>query len=121
MIINVLQGIILSSFIWGYIVIQIPGGLLAEKFGGKYTLGLGIFCTAIFTFLIPIVVDAYGSAGLIVLRVLMGLGEGTTYPALSFLIAQWAPPNERSKIGTVVTSRICGWNCAWKCLDWTPD
>lgn len=31
--------------------------------------------------------------GLIVLRVLMGLGEGTTFPALGVLIAAWVRKN----------------------------
>ncbi|XP_048508610.1 putative inorganic phosphate cotransporter isoform X2 [Athalia rosae] len=96
------QGIILSSFFWGYVITQLPGGILADKLGGKYTLGLGIFSTAVFTLLTPIVVETYDSTGLIVLRILMGLGEGTTFPAANVLIAQWAPPHERSKIGTVV-------------------
>ncbi|XP_046434218.1 sialin-like [Neodiprion fabricii] len=96
------QGVILSSFFWGYIVTQIPGGILADKFGGKYTLGLGILSTAIFTLLTPLVVEKFDSTGLIVLRVLMGFGEGTTFPALNALIAQWSPPQERSKIGTLV-------------------
>ncbi|XP_046628021.1 putative inorganic phosphate cotransporter [Neodiprion virginianus] len=96
------QGIILSSFFWGYIITQIPGGILADKFGGKYTLGIGILATAIFTMLTPSVVEAFDATGLIVLRILMGFGEGTTYPAVNVLIAQWAPPQERSKIGTVV-------------------
>lgn len=29
------QGVILGSFYWGYIITQIPGGLLAKRFGGK--------------------------------------------------------------------------------------
>ncbi|XP_046750761.1 putative inorganic phosphate cotransporter isoform X2 [Diprion similis] len=98
------QGIILSSFFWGYIITQIPGGILADKFGGKYTLGIGILSTAIFTMLTPVVVEAFDATGLIVLRVLMGLGEGTTFPAANSLVAQWAPPEERSKISTVVMS-----------------
>lgn len=97
-----MQGIVLSSFYWGYIVTQLPGGILADKFGGKYALGLGIFSTAVFTLLTPVVVEKYDSTGLIILRILMGLGEGTTIPAVNVLIAQWAPPTERSKIGTVV-------------------
>ncbi|XP_046627976.1 putative inorganic phosphate cotransporter isoform X1 [Neodiprion virginianus] len=98
------QGIILSSFFWGYIITQIPGGILADKFGGKYTLGIGILSTAIFTMLTPLVVETFDATGLIVLRVLMGLGEGTTFPAANSLVAQWAPPEERSKISTVVMS-----------------
>lgn len=96
------QGLILSSFYWGYVLTHLPGGILAEKFGGKYSLGLGIFSTAIFTLLTPVVVDFGDSAGLIVLRILMGLGEGTTFPALNAMLAQWTPPEERSMIGSLV-------------------
>lgn len=39
---------------------------------------------------------------LIVLRILMGLGEGTTFPALSVLLASWVPEKERSKLGSFV-------------------
>ncbi|XP_046627283.1 putative inorganic phosphate cotransporter [Neodiprion virginianus] len=96
------QGIILSSFYWGYIVSQVPGGILADKFGGKYTLAGAILSSTTFTLLTPLVVSKFESTGLIVLRILMGLGEGTTFPAVNVLIAAWAPPQERSKIGTMV-------------------
>ncbi|KAG7210886.1 hypothetical protein KM043_012367 [Ampulex compressa] len=96
------QGIILSSFYWGYIVTHLPGGMMAERFGGKYSLGLGILSTAIFTLLTPVAVKKGGATALIVLRILMGLGEGTTFPALNAMLAQWTPPEERSKIGSMV-------------------
>lgn len=75
---------------------------MAEKFGGKYSLGLGILSTGIFTLLTPLAVDWGGAIALIVLRFLMGLGEGTTYPALNAMLAKWTPPSERSKIGSLV-------------------
>lgn len=81
---------------------HIPGGILAERFGGKWTLGLGILSTAAFTVLTPITVELGGARGLIILRILMGLGEGTTFPALSALLASWVPEKERSKIGSFV-------------------
>ncbi|KAH8298054.1 hypothetical protein KR018_005265, partial [Drosophila ironensis] len=97
-----LQGLILSSFYIGYIVTHIPGGLLAEKFGGKWTLGIGILSTAVFTMLTPLAIEYGDSDWLIVTRVLMGLGEGTTFPALSVLLAAWVPANERGKLGALV-------------------
>ncbi|KAK0095664.1 hypothetical protein PV326_007708 [Microctonus aethiopoides] len=97
-----LQGLILSSFYWGYVLTHLPGGILAEKFGGKYSLGLGILSTAIFTLITPVVVEYGGAYALIVVRVLMGAGEGTTFPALNAMLAQWTPPEERSKIGSLV-------------------
>lgn len=36
---------------------HLPGGILSTKYGGKYTLGLGILSTAIFTLITPIVID----------------------------------------------------------------
>lgn len=96
------QGIILSSFYWGYVLTHLPGGMLAEKFGGKYSLGLGILSTAIFTLITPLAVDLGGATALIIVRILMGLGEGTTFPALNAMLAQWTPPEERSKIGSMV-------------------
>lgn len=53
------QGIILSSFYWGYIITQLPGGVLAQRFGGKHVLTLGLFFTAICTMLTPLCVQ-YG-------------------------------------------------------------
>lgn len=99
-----LQGIILSSFYYGYVLTQIVGGYLADKFGGKYTLSVGILITAILTLLTPSVVEWGGPTWLIVLRVLEGLAEGTTFPAAMALLAQWIPPKERSKLGSVVFS-----------------
>lgn len=96
------QGLILSSFYWGYILTHVPGGILAEKFGGKWTLCLGILSTAVFTCLSPLAIRMGGSTALIVVRVLMGLGEGTTFPALSVLLSSWVPLKERSKLGALV-------------------
>ncbi|XP_060521750.1 putative inorganic phosphate cotransporter [Cylas formicarius] len=98
------QGLILSSFYWGYVITHIPGGMIAERFGGKYSLGLGMLCTAIFTFVTPFVIYATGGNWLwvVAVRVLEGLGEGTTFPALTTLLANWVPLKERSKIGTLV-------------------
>lgn len=75
---------------------------MAEKFGGKWTLSLGILSTAVFTVLTPLAINFGGSTALIALRILMGLGEGTTFPALSVLLSRWVPQNERGKLGALV-------------------
>lgn len=48
-----LQGLILSSFYWGYIVTHIPGGILSAKFCGKYMLFLGVAMATICTLVTP--------------------------------------------------------------------
>lgn len=98
------RGQILGAFYYGYLITHLPGGILAERFGGKYTLGLGILSTAIFTLITPLVIRlSDGHWGYVVaLRVIEGLGEGTTYPAINVLLAQWVPLQERAKIGSLV-------------------
>lgn len=54
-----------------------PGGILADKFGGKYTLGIGILGTSVFTMLIPVAAKA-GHGWLLAVRVITGLGEVST-------------------------------------------
>lgn len=69
-----MQGWILGSFFYGYILMQIPGGYLARKHGAKWLLGLGILGTALFTLLTPLAADM-GPGYLIVVRALEGVGE----------------------------------------------
>ena len=47
------QGWVLSSYFYGYIVTQIPGGWLAGKYGGKRVLLIGLIIYGISTMLIP--------------------------------------------------------------------
>jgi len=71
---EVQQGVILGAFFWGYVVTQLPGGILAQKFGGKWPLGLGILITAVFALLTPIAARTHFGL-LIFVRVVQGLGE----------------------------------------------
>lgn len=50
------QGIILSSFFWGYLATQILGGIISQCYGGKYVFVLGILFSAFCSLLTPIVV-----------------------------------------------------------------
>ncbi|XP_048858349.1 sialin-like [Brienomyrus brachyistius] len=120
------QGWILGSFFYGYIVTQLPGGYLARKHGSKWLLGLGILCTVIFTLLTPLAASL-GAPYLIGVRVLEGIGEGVTFPAMHAMWASWAPPLERSRLlticysgsqlGTVLALPLSGLICFY--LDWT--
>ncbi|KAM3965175.1 putative inorganic phosphate cotransporter [Aphomia sociella] len=114
------QSIILGSFFYGYVLTQIPGGRIAEIFGGKLVYGVGVLLTALFTILSPIAAFV-DFKFFIVVRVLEGLGEGVTYPAMHAMLARWIPPLERSKfaayvyagsnIGTVISLPMSGWLC----------
>lgn len=68
------QGQVLAAFYYGYLITHLPGGVLAQKFGGKYIMGLSVLSTAVFTLLTPTVAHM-GSTALIILRFVEGLGE----------------------------------------------
>ncbi|XP_042907967.1 sialin isoform X2 [Parasteatoda tepidariorum] len=97
------QGTILGSFFYGYLLTQVPGGRMAEKFGGKWLFGLGVLCTSVLTLLTPIAAR-WGVVPLIVLRVCEGLGEGVTFPAMHAMLGTWLPKMERSLLGTIIYS-----------------
>lgn len=68
------QGLLLSSFFYGYIVTQLPGGWLSPKFGGAKLYGLGILTTAVLTLLTPVI--AYAGLGpLVAVRIIEGVFE----------------------------------------------
>ena len=69
------QGIILAGFFYGYVTTQIPGGMLAEKFGGKRLLLFGIFWTAVLTILTPVLTHVGGFIAIVLVRVFEGIGE----------------------------------------------
>lgn len=120
------QGWILGSFFYGYILTQIPGGYLAGRLGPKWLLGFGVLGTVLFTLLTPVAAD-WGAGYLIAVRVIEGIGEGVTFPAMYTMWAAWAPPLERSRLltisyigaqlGTVVALPLSGEICFY--LDWT--
>jgi MFS transporter, ACS family, solute carrier family 17 (sodium-dependent inorganic phosphate cotransporter), other len=94
-----LQGVILSSFYWGYIVTHIPSGMLVEKFGGKSTFLGGIFATSFLTCLTPFSISIGGSTLLIINRIVMGLCQGFIYASVFGLLAAWIPLRERTTLG----------------------
>mgnify|MGYP001158774412 FL=1 len=90
------QGRILASFYIGYLLMQIWGGRLADRFGGKLILGLGVLIWSLFTILTPAAAFV-GLLGLFVARIGMGLGEAVTFPSVYSLVTRWFPTTERSK------------------------
>lgn len=98
-------GLILGSFYAGYMVSMTLGGYLADKYGGKKVLGYGLLLWSFFTVITP----AFAYSGLwllIFIRVLMGLGEGITFPSWHAIYARWIPFNERTRSIAITNSGI---------------
>jgi len=88
-------GVILSSFFWGYTLLQIPGGWLADRFGGKKILGIGVLWWSLFTMATPL---ARTVGSMAAFRACMGLGEGVNFPSIQSLTSKWIPAGERSRV-----------------------
>ncbi|CAL7935035.1 unnamed protein product [Xylocopa violacea] len=109
------QGLALGAYYWLHWLTQLPGGLLARRYGTKLVYGLGNFITAILGFLIPFM-TYYHLYALICLRILQGLVSGVVWPSMHDMTAKWIPPNERSRfvssylgssVGAAITYPLC--------------
>ncbi|KAK4371903.1 hypothetical protein RND71_007287 [Anisodus tanguticus] len=96
-------GLIQSSFFWGYLLTQIVGGIWADKLGGKVVLGFGVVWWSIATVLTPFAARL-GLPFLLVVRALMGIGEGVAMPAMNNMLSKWIPVSERSRSLALVYS-----------------
>jgi len=97
----VAMGYLFSSFVWLYFLALIPMGYLVGRFGPKKVNGYGIgvwsvatACTAVST----------GFISLLTCRLIMGMGEATTYPAGARVIREWMPLKERGMATAVFHS-----------------
>ncbi|KAJ6381052.1 hypothetical protein OIU77_029868 [Salix suchowensis] len=90
-----MAGLVQSSFFWGYALSQLPGGWLAKIFGGRKVLKFGVLTWSVATALLPFL--AGYMPGLMLSRVLVGIGEGVSPSAATDLIARSIPLEERSR------------------------
>ena len=121
------QAMALSSFYYGYIVTQIPGGYLAARFGGKIVFGTGILVNALLTLITPAAARTNVYL-MITLRIFIGLFQGMIYSSLYAIWSKWAPPHERSVLtaisnagstsGTVLTMAVSGLIAHYLNWDW---
>ncbi|UJR21148.1 hypothetical protein I4U23_024247 [Adineta vaga] len=91
------QGLVLGAFFYGYIVTQIIGGMLAERFGAKWIFGGSIFISSILTLLTPVAARVDYRL-LIAIRVLIGMASGPAFPSAAALWGKWIPAAERSTV-----------------------
>ena len=65
------QSVILGAFFYGYIITQIPGGILAQHIGGKLVYGIAGIITSLFTLLTPLSARL-GWKCLVAVRIIIG-------------------------------------------------
>jgi MFS transporter, ACS family, D-galactonate transporter len=72
------SGILLSSFFWVYTLLQTPAGWLVDRFGLKWPYAAGLFLWSAVSAATALVSSLNG---LIVMRIVLGIGESIVTPA----------------------------------------
>ncbi|WP_152647561.1 MFS transporter, partial [Rhodopseudomonas palustris] len=95
------MGFILSAFFWSYALLQIPAGLLADRFGQKRGLGASV---GLWSFATAATGLATGFYSLFAMRLGLGVGEAGAYPSNAGIASKWFPDRERATISGLFDS-----------------
>lgn len=118
----VAMGWIFSAFGWSYVVAQVPGGWLLDRYGSRLVYAFSIIVWSLFTMMQGWVGFFSAGAAIIVLfalRLLVGVAEAPSFPANARIVAAWFPGNERGTasaffnsgqyFATVIFAPLMGW------------
>ena len=97
---NTQVGLVFSAFAYPYLLFQIFGGWVGDRFGARRALTIAGLIWASATIVTGLVSSL---AGMIAARVMLGFGEGATFPVATRAMSDWTPPEKR---GFVQASRI---------------
>ncbi|QGZ41744.1 ACS family glucarate transporter-like MFS transporter [Pseudoduganella flava] len=116
------MGLVFSAFSWSYVLSQLPGGWLLDRFGTRITYFFSIFLWSLFTLAQGWVGFFSGGAAvmmLFALRLIVGAAEAPSFPGNSRLTTSWFPTAERGTaaaifnsaqyFATVLFAPIMGW------------
>lgn len=116
------MGFIFSAFGWSYVIAQLPGGWLLDRYGSKSVYALSLFLWSLMTMaqgLVGFLTGAAAMSALFGLRFLLGLAEAPSFPGNSRIVAAWFPKQERATasaifnsaqyFATVIFAPLMGW------------
>ncbi|CAI9120944.1 MFS transporter [Brytella acorum] len=95
-------GWVLSSFLWSYFILNLPGAMLLDRFGARR---IGALAVSFWSLAMMLGGLATSLPAFIVTRVMLGAGEAPTFPMGNKVARAWAPDSER---GVMLTALICG-------------
>jgi ferredoxin len=85
-------GFVFSAFGYPYLIFQIIGGYLGDRFGPRKVLTICSLIWALATMLTGL---AGGFFTMILARLLLGFGEGATFPTATSAMSVWTKPSDR--------------------------
>ena len=101
------MGYVFSAFGWAYVIGQLPGGWLLDKFGSKKVYIVSLLTWSGFTFLQGFVGWLNAASAVVVLfglRFLLGLAESPSFPGNARIVAAWFPTAERGTASAIFNS-----------------
>lgn len=93
------MGYVFSAFVLGYVLFEIPGGWLADRFGARSLLTRIVLWWSAFTALTGTVV---GFWSLLLVRFAFGCGEAGAFPGCAAAIGRWFPSAERGRAQAII-------------------
>ncbi|KAI1304610.1 putative transporter slc-17.2 [Halotydeus destructor] len=111
------QGLILGTFFYTYVFVQVPSGKMAEMFGGKWVICAGLLGSGVFNLITPLI--ASNVALIVTSRLALGMFQGGIFAAAFGLVHGWLPKRERSfgfgllsigsALGSVLATSLTGY------------
>ncbi|XP_037700190.1 sodium-dependent phosphate transport protein 1 isoform X2 [Choloepus didactylus] len=98
-----IQGIILSSILYGAALTPVPIGYLSGIYSVKKMVGSTLFLSSLFSLFIPLAADL-GEATVIVCRVVQGIAQGVVLTAQHAIWVKWAPLLEQGRLTSISLS-----------------
>ncbi len=97
-------GWVFSAFLIGYAGFQIPGGVLARRYGPRRVLAVCVVWWGVFTALTTMAPTGMRGAllVLVLIRVALGAGEAVMFPSANQFVERWFPMNERGKANGII-------------------
>lgn len=89
-------GLVLGAFWLAYMLFEIPGGWLGDRYGPRRALTRVVLMWSLFTLLTG---TATGFGMLLAYRFLFGAGEAGAYPNMARVQATWLPAAARARAG----------------------
>jgi MFS transporter, ACS family, D-galactonate transporter len=86
-------GLLFSAFFWSYAILQVPVGMVLDRFGVTNVSRIGAFLWGVASAIVPL---ATGFGTIFAARVLLGVAEAPAFPANSKATGYWFPRGERA-------------------------
>ena len=99
------KGLVLSAFYIGYAIGAVPASFIARIYGPKKIFAYSVLIPSILTLLVPIACrTSFGVA--VLCRIVLGLFESATFPALFQFYPVWIPLIEKQLLISVINSGV---------------